>query len=90
MILEARDDAGVFHPTAGTAVTSGWNKITLGWEASASATVSISVNDGTPQELTGVDTSDRRIDTVRWGLVSGSISGGTSGIIKQDEFSSWR
>jgi hypothetical protein len=89
VILEARDDAGVFHATAGLAVPAGWNRITLGWEASSSATIWMSVNNGSPQELTGLDTDQRRIDFVRWGLVSGDASG-SSGSIAQDEFRSWR
>jgi len=89
LVLEVRDDAGGLTPTTAVGLTSGWNKIVLSWEAAPSATVSLTVNDGLPVELTGLDTDARRIDTVRWGVVGGSLTG-SSGTILQDDFSSWR
>jgi hypothetical protein len=89
LVLEVRDDVGTFHATSGVALSAGWNRVDLAWEASPSATVSLSVNNGTPAVLTGLDTDARRIDSVRWGVVGGDI-GGSSGALHLDGFSSWR
>jgi hypothetical protein len=62
---------------------------TVAWEAAASATASLTVNDGTPEELTGLDTDERRIDFVRWGSVGGTI-GDSSGTVDMDDFTSSR
>jgi hypothetical protein len=89
LVLEVRDDLGTLHQTTGVSVASGWNKVALEWEASASATASLTLNDGTPEQLTGLDTEDRRIDHVRWGAVSGTV-GASTGTIALDNFISWR
>jgi hypothetical protein len=89
LVLEVRDETGDFYPTAAVGLSSGWNKVVLSWEAAASATASLTVNDGPPVELTGLDTDARRIDSVRWGVVGGSLVG-SSGTIHQDDFASWR
>lgn len=87
LVLEVREDAGTYTSTSSVATASGWNKIDIGWEAALGATVSLNVNDGTPAEVT-VDTSTRRIESIRWGAVDGTVPG-TSGTILQDDFSSW-
>jgi hypothetical protein len=88
--LEIREDDGGYHSTSpGLPLVPGWNRITLAWEASGSATASLTVNDSATAELVGLDTDGRRIDSVRWGIVGGSL-GGSSGTIHQDAFSSWR
>jgi hypothetical protein len=86
--LEVRNDAGTFQPTSGVTASAGWNKINIAWSAASGATPSLTVNDGTPVQVTA-NTGTRRIDYVRWGAVGGSVSG-TSGEIAQDDFSSWR
>jgi hypothetical protein len=89
LALEVRDDTGSFSSTAAVGLPSGWNRVVLGWEAAESATASLTVNDGPPVELAGLDTGDRRIHSVRWGVVGGALSS-SSGAILQDDFSSWR
>jgi hypothetical protein len=89
LVLEVRDDAGGFNPTAAIGLSSGWNEVVLNWEATASATASLTVNDGPPVDLTGLDTDARRIDFVRWGVVGGSLFD-SSGTVLQDDYSSWR
>jgi hypothetical protein len=88
--LEVREDDGTPRVTsAGVPVASGWNRIALSWEAGASATASLTVNDGAATELTGLDTGAGRIDLVRWGIVGGILSA-SSGTIHLDAYSSWR
>jgi hypothetical protein len=88
-VLEVQDDSGTFHRASGVSATAGWNKVVIDWEAAASASPSIAVNDGTPAELTGLDTEDGRVDFVRWGAIGGAL-GTTSGTIALDDFQSWR
>jgi hypothetical protein len=86
---EVRDDAGDPTTIAGGAVRAGWNTIQLGWEASASATVSLIVNGGTPATVSGLDNDAARIEFVRMGAVGGTLTT-TSGTVFLDNFISWR
>jgi hypothetical protein len=87
LVLEVRDDTGTYSSTSPVATASGWNKIDIGWAAAPGATASLTVNDGTPAQVTAA-TGTRRIDSVRWGAVNGTVVG-SSGTIMQDEFGSW-
>jgi hypothetical protein len=89
VILEVRDATEMSYQTTGVALSPGWNKIAITWEASSSATASLSVNDGAPEELMGLDTETHRIDSVRWGVLGGTLDS-TSGTIVLDDFTSWR
>ncbi len=89
MVLEVRDDLGTEHTSSEVPLASGWNEVAISWEASASAPASLTVNDGTPEQLTGLDTDERRVDVVRWGVVGGTL-GGSSGTVDMDDFASWR
>jgi hypothetical protein len=88
MILEIRNDDGVMVPTTALAAPVGWNKINIAWSAAPGATPSLTINGGTPSQVTA-DTGTRRIEFVKWGAVDGTVDG-TSGEIAQDDFSSWR
>lgn len=90
LVLEVRDDTGGYASPPPPAVPTnlGWNKIDISWVAAPGATVSLTVNDGTPAQVTA-DTSTRRIDSIQWGAVGGTVAG-SSGTIIQDDFSSWR
>jgi hypothetical protein len=89
LVLEVRDDTGITHTATGVALTAGWNKVTMSWQASASANVALTVNDGAPEQVTEVDTGAGRIEYVRWGAVAGILAS-SSGTIAQDDFVSWR
>lgn len=89
LVLEVWDDVDALHTSSAVSLSSGWNKVNISWEAAFGATASIAVNDGTPAELTGLDTDASRIATVRWGAVGGSLDG-TTGSMNQDDFASWR
>ena len=89
LVLEVREDSGTVRRTPGVAAAAGWNKITLSWTAAAGSTAWLAVNDGTPDELTGVNNDAGRIDFVRWGAVGGTVPS-TSGQLHQDDFVSWR
>jgi hypothetical protein len=89
LVLEVRDDTGNFSSTSAVGLPSGWNNVVLRWEAAADATASLTINDGPPVVLAGLDTEQCRIDSVRWGVVGGTLSN-SSGAIHQDDFSSWR
>ena len=90
LALEVRDDVGAPHRVAWpNPLSTGWNRVAISWQASPSATISFSVGDSPAVELTGVDTDERRIDTVRWGVVGGTLAA-SSGTIAMDQFSSWR
>jgi hypothetical protein len=84
-----RDDSRVFHQTFDLSMGSGWNNVLVEWRAAVDGGGSLRLNDGTPETLSGLDTSDRRIDFVRWGSVGGVFSS-SSGSIYLDVFSSWR
>lgn len=88
LVLEVRDDLGVFHATGAVAMAAGWNRVVMSWEASNLAEVSLALNFGAPETLAGLDTSDRRIDFVRWGAVRGTVDD-SSGTIRLDNFVSW-
>ena len=92
-LLEARRDDGTFAVTpAGQqiAIPAGWHRLRLAWQAGAgSGSLSLTL-DGTPAgQLTGLANGARRVDTVEWGVVGGSLDA-TSGSIDLDAFASWR
>ena len=89
LVLEVLDDAGTLHTTSGIALAAGWNKVSVSWRASAGANIALTVNDGTPEQVSGVDTTTGGIDSVRWGAVAGKLAS-SSGSIAQDDFVSWR
>jgi hypothetical protein len=89
LVLEVRDDSGTFHSTPGIAVPSGWMKVRVDWEAAASAAAALTVDDGTPDELMGIDTDARQVDLIRWGAVDGTLTD-AAGSIALDDFLSWR
>ena len=90
LALEVRDDVGAPHRvTWPNPLSTGWNRVAISWQASPSATISFSVGDSSAVELTGIDTDERRVDTVRWGVVGGTLAA-SSGTIAMDQFSSWR
>jgi hypothetical protein len=88
LVLEVRTDAGTYTSTSSLATAPGWNKIDIGWSAALGATVSLTVNDGTPAQVVA-NTATRLIRSVRWGAVGGSVAT-SSGTISQDDFTSWR
>jgi hypothetical protein len=88
LVLEVRTDAGTYTSTSPVATLSGWNKVDISWTAASGATVSLTVNDGTPAQVVA-NTATRRIGAVRWGAVGGSVAT-SSGTIHQDDFTSWR
>lgn len=87
--MEVVDGSDVAHRSTSIPLGSGWHELALDWAASAAATVSLTVDGATTQQLTGVDTSSRRVDFVRWGSVDGTMAG-ISGAILLDDFASWR
>ena len=89
IVMEVSDDAGGYSSTPGSAVVPGWNTVQLNWEASTSATVSLTVNHGTPAVVSGLDNDTARIESVRLGAVGGTVTA-TSGTISLDNFISWR
>jgi len=88
LVLEVRNDSGSYSSTSPVATLSGWNKIDISWTAASGATVSLTVNDGAPAEVV-VNTATRRIGSVRWGAVGGTVTT-SSGTLLQDDFTSWR
>ena len=88
LMLEVRTDAGTYTSTSSVATASGWNKVDISWTAGSGATVSLTVNDGTPAQVVA-NTATRRVASVRWGAVGGSVAS-SSGTIHQDDFTSWR
>jgi hypothetical protein len=61
----------------------------VNWEASSSATATLTVSGSAPADLVGLDTETGRIDRVRWGAIDGDLAG-VSGTIQLDDFKSWR
>ncbi len=88
LVLDVRTDAGSYTSTSPVATLSGWNKVDISWTAASGATVSLMVNDGTPAQVVA-NTATRRIGSVRWGAVGGTVAT-SSGTIHQDDFTSWR
>jgi hypothetical protein len=89
LVLEARDDLGSPHATTAIPLSPGWTRVGIAWQSSPSASISLSVGDGVVAELSGIDTEDTRIDTVRWGVVGGTLAA-SSGTLAMDQFASWR
>jgi hypothetical protein len=91
-LLEARRDDGTFAATpAGqeVAIAAGWHRLRLAWLADAGAGSLALALDGTPAgELTGLANGARRVDSIEWGVVDGSLDG-ASGSIDLDAFASW-
>ncbi len=87
--LEVVDGSDVAHRSTSIPLGAGWHELALDWTASAAATVSITVDGTSTQQVTGVDTSSRRVDFVRWGSVEGTMAG-ISGALLLDDFVSWR
>ena len=89
--LEVREDPGSFRSTpTGVPLASGWNRVFFSWMAAPDATAALTVNGTASAELTGLDTDGRRIDSMRWGITGGNLSGSSAGTIHLDAFSSWR
>ncbi len=86
LVLEVRDDTGVFHATSPVTFSSGWNKVALSWEAASETEVSVTLNDGTPSQVGGIDTHSQRIEYVRWGAVG--VTPGVEGTLAMDDFAS--
>ena len=91
MQLQVRNDLGGWVNSGWTSALSRdvWHKVEVIWQAAATATVTLDVDDGNTVQVTPIDTSDRRIASVRWGSVGG-IADGTSNSIYLDDFGSWR
>jgi len=89
VVLKVRRDNGTYVTSASLPLASGWNEVDVTWEAAASATATLAVNNGTPVTLTAVDNDTTRIASVRWGAVGGTVSS-TSGTMYLDDFTSWR
>jgi hypothetical protein len=88
LVLEVRTDAGTYTSTSTVPTVAGWNKVEIGWTAGAGATISLTVEDGTPAQVVA-NTATGRINSVRWGAVGGVVTT-SSGTILQDDFTSWR
>lgn len=90
------DDGSVVQTPLGSEVplTFGWRWVEIDWQASSApgandGRLDLWV-DGQPQApLTGLDTDEARIATVRWGAVAG-LDAGTTGAFRLDEFASRR
>lgn len=89
VVLRVLQDDGTPAETPAVPLASGWNAVAFGWEAAPGASAFLSVNDGPPVTLGGLDTDTRRIDFVRWGVLGGML-GEASGTILQDDFTSRR
>ena len=90
LVLEVRTDSGSYASTSPIpTVAGGFNGVTVNWQASASASPSLTVGAVTETISPPISTSARRINSVRWGAVRGSVAG-SSGTIYQDDFTSWR
>ncbi len=89
LVLEVRRDNGTYATSGVVPLGSGWNEVDVTWEAAASATATLAVNNGSPVTLTGIDNDTTRIASVRWGAVDGTVSS-TSGTMYLDDFTSWR
>jgi hypothetical protein len=89
LVLRARDDLGTPYETTAVPLSPGWNKVALSWQASPTAQISLAVNDGADVELPVIDTEHARIDTVRWGVVGGTLAA-SAGTLAMDQFASWR
>lgn len=89
IVLTVLEEDGTRTETAAIALQAGWNRITASWTAQAAATASLSVNGGTPEILSGLNTASFRIDFVRWGVVAGVFTK-NPGVLFQDDFLSLR
>ena len=87
LVLEVRTDSGSYTSTSSLPTVGGWNKIEISWTAASGATITLEVNDSPAQVVS--NTATRRIDSVRWGAIGGTVAG-SSGTILQDDFTSWR
>jgi hypothetical protein len=91
-LLEARRDDGTFVSTqAGQeiAIPTGWHHLRLAWRAgSGSGSLALTLDGALAGELTGLANGSRRVDSIEWGVVGGSLDG-TSGSVDLDGFSSW-
>ena len=90
--LEARRDDGSFAATpAGqeVAIPAGWHQLRLTWRAGdGDGSLSLTVDGAPAGELTGLANGARRVDSIEWGVVGGSLEG-ASGSIDLDGFKSW-
>ncbi len=95
LLVVARDDSGAAIDSAGAELVlpNGWNRLEISWLAGpGDGFLEVSVN-GSPLAaptpgLASLDNDTGRIDYVRWGAVSGSVTG-ASGSFHCDGFSSW-
>ena len=89
MVLAVLEDDGTVMEAAPVSLQAGWNKVSMNWTAATNGTASITANDTAPATLSGLSTSFRRIDFVRWGIVGG-VFVRNPGFILQDGFVSRR
>lgn len=93
LVVAARKNDGTFAETPPgdeILLPSSWNRIELDWKAGAGdGKLLIWVDDVFFGGLTDLTNDTARIDTVRWGVVGGSLSA-TTGSLLQDNFDSWR
>ncbi|MCP4203257.1 MAG: hypothetical protein GY769_15140 [bacterium] len=92
-LLEARrDDGSVAATLSGqeAAIGAGWHRVRLEWRAGAgTGALALFLDGAASGELTGLVNGTRRVDTIDWGVVAGSLAG-ASGSIDLDGFASWR
>jgi hypothetical protein len=89
VLLKVRRDNGTYASSTSLPLAAGWNEIDVTWEAAASASASLAVNNGGPATVTAIDNDTGRIASVRWGAVGGTVDS-TSGFMYLDDFTSWR
>jgi len=91
LVLAAReDDGGLVETPFGTEVLlpTGWNQIGVDWVAGGGF-LRLFLDGVFFTSLDGLDNDSSRVDSVRWGLVSGTASN-TSGAVQVDDFYSSR
>lgn len=81
--------SGGTRSTAWYTVTSAFHTVAVTWSSARSATVSLAIDGATRESLTRLDTSARRIETVRLGP-SGGLGSRMSGTELFDSFRSTR
>ena len=89
----ARLDSGSYAWTPRRTLAAGGSKLEVIWYAADAGanngSVSISIDGGSPAEVTALDNDQRRLDSVRLGILWG-IDAGTYGTHHFDHFSSFR
>ncbi len=91
-LLESRRDDGTFDVTPGgqeVAIPAGWRHLRLAWKAGAgNGSLSLTLDGALAGGLAGLTNGSRRVDTIEWGVVDGSLDD-TSGSVDLDGFASW-